>query len=400
MPQITHRVLQLNAAIAMCLACPAMTQAQAEAWPSPEQQELVQERLATFPRETLVKDVDWYQPQEAVPGGNAAPFVPVCEPTIPDQTLARAQAYIEEKDSYAFLVWRNGELEHEYYAPDFDRSSRYATASMAKTVVALALGVAIDRGLVTSIDDPIEKYVPIMRQTPRGAVSLRQYLQMSSRFETPVPTGPAAQVYWQYALGDNIGEAVARWPETCDQGKEFCYANANTAMLGWAIEGASQQRYAGWLSQAIWQPIGAADARYWIDREGGWPRYSCCLHASAQDWLRIGLLLLNRGKVGERQVVSSEWIDQMLAPSPANPNYGFQIWRGSPHNPQRSYGKSVSAIVPAKEPFARDDVYYLDGSAGQRVYIIPSEQMVIVRIGAPRIDWDDSELPNILLGGL
>lgn len=371
-----------------------------EQWPSAAQRELVQHRLASFPVQTLVKDVDWYQPQEVVPGGNSEPFEPIAEPTIAPEALKSARALVEEKDSYAFLVWRDGNLEHEYYADGILRSSRFATASMAKTVVALSFGAAIDQGKIGSVDDRLDSYVSTTQNTPRGTITLRNYLQMASLFETPNAQSADAETYWQYSLGDNIGEAVARWPETCEAGEEFCYANSNTAMLGWAIEGATGMRYSQWLSQSIWQPIGASEGRLWIDREGGWPRYSCCLHATAQDWLRIGLLILHKGKVGQRQVVSEGWMEQMLAGSPANPNYGFQIWRGSPHNPVRTYGKSVAAMVPAIEPFARDDVYFLDGSAGQRVYIIPSEGMVIVRIGAPRRDWDDSELPNILLRGV
>ena len=369
-------------------------------WPSAEQRAFAQQRLANFPVQTLVKDVEWYQPQEPVQGSDAPAFEPVAKSSLDAQAIAKAQELVEAKDSYAFLVWRSGQLEHEYYAEGFDRTSRFATASMAKTVVALSVGVAIDRGHIASVNDPVEKYVPTMQGTSRGKTSLRSLLQMSSGFETPSPTSGLTDVYWQYALGQNIGEAVAHWPETCNAGKEFCYANANTAMLGWVLEGATGMRYANWLSQSLWQPIGASQGRLWLDREGGWPRYSCCLHANAQDWMRVGQLLLNKGRMADTQIVSSAWVEDMLAPSPANPNYGYQVWRGSPHNPARTYGKTVNAVVVAKQPFARDDVYFLDGSAGQRVYVIPSEDMVIVRIGAPDRAWDDSELPNLLIAGL
>ncbi len=379
---------------------PAAAQSAQQAWPSAAQRQLVQDRIARFPGETQVRDIDWYQPQERVAGHPSKPFEPVAQPSIGKQALASAQKLVEAKDSYAFLIWRDGRLEHEYYAPGFDRASRYSTASMAKTVVALAMGAAVDQGYIASVDDPIERYIPSMAGTRRGALPIRAYLEMASGIETPSADSPARDAYLQYALGDNIGEAAARWPETCVAQREFCYANANTAMLGWAIEGATGMRYAEWLSQSIWTKLGAADAQLWLDRDNGSPRFSCCLHASAQDWLRIGLLLLNKGKVEDRPIVSATWVERMLAPSPANANYGWQVWRGSPHAPARRYGKSISAVVPAAQPFARDDVYYLDGSAGQRVYVVPSERLVIVRIGAPRIDWDDSELPNLVMAGL
>lgn len=404
----THSRMGRVLAGAMCLPLltsqpgigPVWAQPGQTAWPSAAQKQLVQDRMAGFPGETQVRDVDWYQPQERVEGHPAIPFEPVAQPTIAAQALANAQKLVEAKDSYAFLVWRDGRLEHEYYAPGFDRASRYATASMAKTVVALAMGAAVDQGFIASVDDPIERYIPSMTGTRRGAVPIKAYLEMATGIETPPSDSAAREAYWQYALGDNIGEAAARWPDTCQAQREFCYANANTAMLGWAIEGATGMRYAQWLSQSVWKKLGAADAYVWLDRENGSPRYSCCLHASAQDWLRIGLLLLDKGRSGDRQIVSADWVNRMLAPSPANANYGWQVWRGSPHTPARRYGKSISAIVPAAAPFARDDVYYLDGSAGQRVYVVPSERLVMVRIGAPRIDWDDSELPNMVMAGL
>ena len=113
--------------------------------------------------------------------------------------------------------------------------------------------------------------------------------------------------------------------------------------------------------------------------------------------MRVGELVRNGGKWRGTPIVSSNWVAQMLAPSKANANFGWNVWRGSPYNPKRTYGPGIPAIVEARAPFKRADTYYFDGSGGQRVYIIPSEKMVIVRIGTPKTDWDDSYLPNLLL---
>ncbi|MEO9599405.1 serine hydrolase [Parasphingorhabdus sp.] len=392
-----YKIIALAAA---CIACPAASQEAGSAWPSAEQVKMVDERLANFPIQTSVKDIDWYQPQEAVVGGNAAKLQPTHKPTISASAIEKAVALAESEKSYALLTWKDGELQLEKYWYDFGQSSRYTTASMAKTVVALAVGTAVAEGHIGSVDDPISDYISTMKNTRRGSMSIRAFLEMASGMQTPGGTRTTDGPYWQYSLGDDIGEATARWPDSCVPLKEFCYANGSTAMLGWAIEGATGMRYADWLSRTVWQPIGASDATLWLDRENGSPRYSCCLLANAQDWLRVGLLFLNQGQVGKDQIVPQDWIKRMTAASPANPNYGWQVWRGSPHAPQRSYGKGINAKVAAAEPFARDDVYYLDGSAGQRVYIVPSENLVIVRIGAPSFTWDDSALPNIILAGI
>jgi hypothetical protein len=77
------------------------------------------------------------------------------------------------------------------------------------------------------------------------------------------------------------------------------------------------------------------------------------------------------------------------------------IWKASPFVAERRYAKDVNYVVKASAPFAAADTMYLDGYGGQRVYIVPSQKLVIVRIGiAQRTDWDDSALPNIVLAGL
>jgi CubicO group peptidase (beta-lactamase class C family) len=90
----------------------------------------------------------------------------------------------------------------------------------------------------------------------------------------------------------------------------------------------------------------------------------------------------------------------MATPSPTNPNFGM-IWKGSPFVSERRYAKDVNYVVKASAPYAAADTMFLDGYGGQRVYIIPSQKLVIVRIGiAQRTDWDDSALPNIVLSGI
>lgn len=374
--------------------------ASAAGWPSPAQVRLVEERRASFPVNRLVADVDWYQPREIVRGGRGAPM-PVRPPaaaTIAPDAIAAATELAASSESYALIVWRDGAIELERYWPGFDAASRYDTASMHKTVLALLVGAAVADRRIRSVDDPLGRYV---KGLPPGKASipLRALLEMASGIETPAATPDPASPYWQATFGDDLRAAMDRFPAPEPPGRSFAYANANSQYLGWAIEGATGERYADYLSRRLWRPLGAGDARLWLDRPGGSPRTSCCLQATARDWVRIGRLLLDRGRAGRTQIVPADWIARMAAPSALNPNYGWQIWRGSPHLARRGYGASVRVTIPAAEPFAADDVVYLDGSGGQRVYVVPSKRMVIVRIGAARRDWDDSALPNILIRG-
>jgi CubicO group peptidase (beta-lactamase class C family) len=99
-----------------------------------------------------------------------------------------------------------------------------------------------------------------------------------------------------------------------------------------------------------------------------------------------------------RQVVSADWIRQMTTPSRTNPNYGFQVWLGSPKSGRRIYNRTTPAGVTHSAPYSAEDVIFFDGGGGHRVYIVPSRNLVIVRTGSVnRPDWDDAVLPNAVL---
>lgn len=393
-------ILLAIAALATVASSPA---AEKSAWPSPAQVELVRARRAALQPARLVEGVDDREPLELVPGDPSWARLERRERRAPPPAPARAAAiasavaYAAEHNSYALIVWRRGEIELEQYWPGHDASRRYDTASMTKTVTALLLGAAVADRHIRSVDDRLDRYLPALRGSARGALTLRSLLEMSSGIETPPTSDDPASPYWQSALGDDLAASMARWPQPRGEFERFYYANANPQYLAWAIEAATGERYAAYLSRRLWKPIGAHDARLWLDRPGGSARAFCCLQARARDWLLVGRLLLHQGRLHGRQLVPASWIASAVHPSATNPNYGWQIWRGSPHNPSRTYGPGIPAVIPATQPFSRQDVFYLDGSGGQRVYVVPSAQMIIVRIGAPSRRWDDSALPNMLL---
>jgi CubicO group peptidase (beta-lactamase class C family) len=351
-----------------------------------------------IPQATSVESVDAYQPAETVPG-RPTRLKAARTPTITKAALDAAEAYAASMESFAFIVLRDGRVERETYWPGFTAASRFSTASMHKTLMALAFGAAVDAGKL-SVDAPMAAYYPELANDPRGAIRMRQLLQMSSGLEDPPGMPSPTSLRTQLMFSPDITAAALAFRMTGTPGKEFIYGNVNSQLAGTVIGRATGMRYARWLSQKIWRPIGAADAALWLDRPGGEPHHFCCIGASARDWAKVGELIRNKGEANGRRVVSADWIAQMAAPSPANPNYGLQIWRGSPHAPQRRYSAASPLAIPAKEPFARDDVLFLDGAGAQRVYIVPSEKLVIVRIGKPTIKWDDSALPNLIFSGL
>lgn len=208
-------------------------------------------------------------------------------------------------------------------------------------------------------------------------------------------------------LGTEITDMTLSQTVRKAPGQEFDYNNFNPQTLSIVLERATGQRYAQILSEKLWSKIGTGDAYVWLDHEGGLPRTYCCLQATAEDWVRIGLLHLNKGAVDGEQVLPVSWMEDVITGSDVGPNYGYQTWLGSPYKAQRDYGPYVDAYVRHDEPYDADDVIFFDGAGGQRVYIIPSQDMVIVRTGTGGIDfaagsfvWEDSRIPNMLMRGI
>ena len=101
------------------------------------------------------------------------------------------------------------------------------------------------------------------------------------------------------------------------------------------------------------------------------------------------------------QIVPAEAIENMTAPSTLNPNYGWQIWRGTEFEAERYYNfEGVGFAALSSEPYLSDDLIFFDGFGGQRVYISQSEDLVIVRLGDSQTGWDDSRLPNAVIRAL
>ena len=123
--------------------------------------------------------------------------------------------------------------------------------------------------------------------------------------------------------------------------------------------------------------------------------------ARPRDWLQLGLLWKDQGVSDGQQIIHPDIIDQATSPSERNPNYGWQIWRGETYEPKRYYNEDQTGIgIPASAPYGVDDLIFFDGFGGQRVYISKKEDLVIVRMGDARMDWDDAVLPNLVLEAL
>jgi CubicO group peptidase (beta-lactamase class C family) len=339
-----------------------------------------------------------HAPLQRVEGSNAPPLC--AEAPASSVRYGSAMSYAEATGSYSLLIWRAGRCELAHYFAPHDASLRPESASMHKTVVALLLAAAIADGHVESADDPVGRYLHEWKGDPRGEIALRDILTMASGLAPFSRDGGVDSPGWRYVTGNgNARQATLARPLVREPGSLFHYSGFNTQLLLMVIEAATGRSYGDYLRDRLWQPLGASDAYLFLyDEEPPMARAYSALMTTADSWLRVGLLLKDRGVFGGERLLPAALVDEMTSPSRSNANYGWQLWLGNEYEPVRYYNRQqTGAGMRSAEPFAVDDMIYLDGIGGQRVYVSRSEDLVIVRLGDMRLDWDDTHLPNLVL---
>ncbi|WP_240949923.1 serine hydrolase [Novosphingobium sp. ERN07] len=277
----------------------------------------------------------------------------------------------------ALLVIHDGKVVFEDYRNRTVPEDRFISFSMAKTITALLVGLALEDGKIASIDDPASKYVPELKGGGYEGVSIRHLLQMRSgvayeeRYDFGANPSLAALIHMNAIVAnkERFADRARTISKTAAPGSRFNYATLDTAVLGWVLERATGETLASYMSRRLWQPMGAeADGFFIADGPDGVGRELSGMgyNARLRDFGRIGLMLLNKGKANGRQVVPESWVTQATAMVPFEPTsakptrdaYGFQIWKLD------------------DEPGA----YSAVGLAGQFIYVHPASSTVIVKL--------------------
>ncbi|MBM4197036.1 MAG: serine hydrolase [Gammaproteobacteria bacterium] len=355
----------------------------------------------TFTTNPLDPAYSWYDSLELVPGGGGPPLAQADPATSPfgPGVLEGAATYAAVHASDSLIVLYRGELAFERYWNGKGPDSPLGTHSLAKTLTAILIGHALADGLIGSIDDPVFFHLAEWDDETHRPITIRHLLNMASGLEESYEFWPWSERV-ERAMGTDIEAANLRVPVAGPPGVSFRHINPPPQLLAMVIERATGRRYAEYLSEKFWQPIGARDAQLYVDHPGGTAHADCCMWTTIMDWARVGEALRSRGLWQGRRVIPAGWPEQMVLASPAYMNYGMMLWLGNVHEPLRRYDPGQSGFENRhSEPFA-EGVFYLDGLGKQRVWVVPGRELVIVRTGRDHPDWDEARIPNLLIRGM
>jgi CubicO group peptidase (beta-lactamase class C family) len=359
------------------------------------------QRIDHPPADALEPARAWIQPVAPVRGAPGA-FLPAAaagHTTLPARALDEASQFAEATQSQALIVIHRGVVQLERYYGSTRAATQLDAHGLAATLATLTLGTLIADGSIPSLDEPASTWLTEWRDGPRAAITLRQLLTHSAGLHTPASNDPASHAL-QQRYGADIEATVRAAPLATAPGTQAAFDDDDDLLaLGLVIERASGKPYPDAVSQRVWQGLGAADTQLMLDRAGGHAYPAAGAWTLALDWARVGQMLLAGGRWQGRQLVPAAFVDAMRQPSAANPHVGLQVllgaaWLDPQVNPAlAAQGESLARKAPS-------DLYYLSGAAGQLVAILPSEQLVVVRLGKASPSWRDQALPLILADAL
>ena len=266
------------------------------------------------------------------------------------------------------LVIQNGAIVAEYYADGFDKDTPQISWSMAKGVTAILTAIAEGEGVVSRSDKAL--FPNWQSDDPRAAITLDDMLHMSSGLEFVEdyanPNSGASQMLWKRR--DAAGYAADK-PLLHVPGTHWSYSSGTTNMISGILRKRLGERYHAYPREKLFNPLGMTSAVLETDPSGTFIG-SSFFYATARDYARLGQLLLQDGVWGNRAIMPAGWAEYMATPAAAsNGEYGAHFWL----NPERR-------IIPGFP----EDIYYFSGHEGQYIFIIPSKNVVIVRLGMTR----------------
>ncbi|WP_312078548.1 serine hydrolase [Chryseobacterium sp.] len=268
---------------------------------------------------------------------------------------------LEETDTFSVLITVDDEILHEEYNKNHTSSSLLNSFSMAKGILALLVGCAIDDGYLESENICVSNFIKGYDQNKLAEnLTFKHLMCMQGGFDWDEEyQHPFAENSEQYFIDDLTKQALETGFKN-RPGELYEYQSVSAQILGIALRRVIKKDLAQYLSEKIWIPMGMELPAKWSVDSKGVEKAFCCIHACTRDFAKLGEMILKKGKWKNKQIISEEFIKRMLSPSDKNDAFCYSIW-------------------------ANDDneitYRFFYGFLGQFIIMIPQKNMVIVKTG-------------------
>lgn len=322
-----------------------------------------------------------YFPSRTIEAGQSRRLVTAPEP-LPEKVPWKGSQisfdeFLKKTHTNSFVVLQDGKLASEWYRDGFDSSTRQSSFSMAKSLVSLLVGQAIDRGELSEDDRLVDLLPDFETGEDFDKITVRHLLDMTAGIDV----SEVYNEYWPFTgtsrmflTRDLPGFVKDHRTVDYEPGTKADYRSVDTEVLGLILAKVTGKDLSQLLSEGIWKPMGAERSATWsLDHGGGHEKAFAAVNATARDYARVGQLVLDAGRVGDQQVLPVAWVDRIATPAPLTIDdwgYSAQWW-----HPSGGVGVDFSAI----------------GIYGQYTYVNPDTKTVIVKLSDHGTEQDEQE---------
>ena len=257
-------------------------------------------------------------------------------PYGPDTTLpAQVGKWIEDRDVTALVVLKDGQIIFEEYYLGTSAQDLRISWSVAKSFLSALFGVLVNEGAISSLDDPVTKYVPALIGGAYDGTTLRNVLNMTSgvTFDEDYLdfNSDINRMGRVLALGGKMDDFAAGLSETfIAPGVQWQYVSIDTHIVSMVVRGATGRSIPDLLSEKIIAPLGLEQTPYYISDGAGVAFVLGGLNLTTRDYARVGQMFLQNGAYDGQQIVPSDWVAASTIPSaptaPGKLGYGYQWW--------------------------------------------------------------------------
>lgn len=320
---------------------------------------------------------------------------PVIKEALPPKATLAEDAIVELFDSYqgetrAAAVIVDGKVILKHYAPGYSNKTRFVSWSMAKSVTAVLVGELVADGKL-SLDAPVPFAEWQKPGDPRGQITLRQMLHMSSGLQHQEGLDPAGgaegaiksdttSILFVSGTDGMAARGIAKGLEA-KPGSKFEYSSITSLLLSEQITRqltdskdpkVRAAKYRAFAEERLFKPAGITSAVLEFDGAGTQIGGSL-IYMTLDDWGRFGQLLLEGKGADGSQVIAPDWLAFLRTPSATEAQYGGHVWLNRP----RTAGREA-ALFPGKGPAS---AFAMVGHLGQYVIVSPEQGLVVVRLG-------------------
>ena len=294
-------------------------------------------------------------------------------------------SFLLETHTTAFLAIRNDTILYESYFNGHDRNTPCKAFSASKNVISSLIGIAINEGHIKSVDDPLGKYIPELEDENLQEVTIRDCLMLTSGIKSDkgeiFPWNDKVKIYYS----PDLRKLIAGMKSTNKAKKEFNIEEYSPTVLGMVLERATGVSITEYTEKKIWGKLGMEHNALWVtdSKKNRFEVVNSGLVATPVDLAKFGRLFLNNGLYNNTPIIPESWIKYSTVPD----TLSLSFWKNvNYYNGQDVYFNSMWWGLRKTET---DFDFSANGHFGQRIYVAPSKNILILRFGTKSgdIDW-------------